>query len=78
MSAESVAEEARAAAYREQQRRRLAAKVAREAALRPDAALSVALMDGWRALLPYDRYGVPRVGVDVEPDYDEEAPSCLP
>jgi hypothetical protein len=78
MSAESVAEEARAEAYREQQRRRLAYKVAAEAALRPDPALTVALMDGWRALLDFDRFGVPRVGVEVEADDPYEEPSCLP
>jgi hypothetical protein len=72
------AEDDRAAAYRVQQQRRLAYKIAQEAALRPSTVATRAVADGWRAWLEFDVNGVPRVGVAVLPDDPAEEVGCLP
>lgn len=57
-------EETRAAAYRAQQRARIANKRARERALRGDPARAKALRDATDALRPLNDDCVPRVGME--------------
>lgn len=57
-------EETRAAAYRAQQKARVANKAAAERALRGDSARAKALRDATEALLPVNSDGVPRVGME--------------
>lgn len=57
------AENDRAAAYRAQQAARYANKGALEAALVPAVPMT-ALFDDWKALMPVDEHGVPRLGCE--------------
>lgn len=57
-------EQARARAYRAQQKARIRNKRARERALKGDPAAARAVVDATKALLPVDADGVPRVGFE--------------
>lgn len=59
----SAAEEAaRAAAYRVTKAAQIAAKAAAEARMVGDPAAAADVLDGWKALLPLDDFGVPMIG----------------
>lgn len=57
-------EQARARAYRAQQKARIRNKRARERALKGDPAAAQAVRDAWDALRPVDDDGVPRIGFE--------------